>query len=221
MFGDTLMKAEGVRHQYGTREVLRLENWALRTGENQCLLGPSGSGKTTLLSALTGLLRPTEGEVHIAGQALFSLTGVKRDRLRAATIGLVLQDHHLVSSLTLMENLAFAQFIAGRGDDTAWANELLDRLQLRHRRDAKPHSLSRGETQRAAIARATINRPPILIADEPRSALDDDNAHRVISLLTDLCSTCGATLLVATHDSRIRHHFDKRLTLPAPIEAGA
>lgn len=213
--GGPLLEVTGLRHRYGDRLVLSLDDWVLRRGENQLLLGPSGSGKTTLLSVLTGLLTPTEGEVRLDGQRLSELTARERDERRAATFGLVFQDHHLISSLALEDNLAFARYVAGQDSDPAWTNMLLDQLGLADKRQAKPATLSRGEAQRAALARAAIARPPILIADEPSSALDDANTDRILTLMTDLCAHWDATLLVASHDQRLITHFDNRLHLGA------
>ncbi|MEX0300243.1 MAG: ABC transporter ATP-binding protein [Kordiimonas sp.] len=208
-----LVEAFSLKHLYSEREVLRLNHWALRPGERHLLLGPSGSGKTTLISILTGLLQPTSGQVNIAGKTLASLSPKAVDALRAKTFGLVFQDHHLVSSLSLEDNLLLALRFSGQEKDEQWAHQLLALLGLEHLRHCKPSILSRCEAQRAAIARAAICKPPILIADEPTAALDDANTDRVITLFTNLANEWGAALLVASHDSRLSHHFDTRISL--------
>lgn len=208
-----LIEVEGLRHTYGSNEVLFLESWQLQSGTNQLLVGPSGSGKTTLISILTGLMQPSSGTVQVLGQQISGLRTRELDRLRVSVFGLVFQDHHLVSSLSVAENLALAQHFAGQKQDRSWANHLLEQLGLRNKQQAKPASLSAGEAQRAAIARAAVCKPKILIADEPTSALDDKNTEDVVGLLKSLCSLWGATLLVASHDARIKPHFQKCLDL--------
>lgn len=218
---ETLIEVSGLRHTFGNKTVLTLDNWSLMHGENQLLLGPSGSGKTTLLSVITGLLQPTSGDVKLRGQYLSQMSSGQKDKARATSFGLVFQDHHLVSSLTVEDNLAFARFVAGLADDPAWTATLLERLGLAGKKNAKPSTLSRGEAQRAAIARAAITRPPILIADEPTSALDDANTDHVLTLMTDLCEKWGATLLVASHDNRLTSYFSHRLDLAAQTGVAA
>ena len=203
-------------HRYGDRTVLRLKNWQLDAGEHQLLLGASGSGKTTLLSILAGLLTPTEGQVHLCGREITSLPAAARDRFRAAHIGIIFQDHHLISSLTVDENLDLAIGLAGQKRDAEWCTYLLEKLGLRDRKHAKPRQLSRGEAQRVAIARAAAVRAPLILADEPTSALDESNADNAISLLFQIADDYGATLLVASHDRRIMHRFGHLLHLDTP-----
>lgn len=210
---ETLIEVSGLSHDYAGRTVLALDEWCLKEGENQLLLGPSGSGKTTLLSVITGLLKPTAGDIKLCGEYLSRMSPSQKDKARATSFGLVFQDHHLISSLSVEDNLAFARFVAGQDDDPEWTQTLLDRLGLAEKRNSKPATLSRGEAQRAAIARAAITRPPILIADEPTSALDDANTDHVLTLMTDLCKRWGATLLVASHDNRLASYFNHRLDL--------
>ena len=214
----------GVRnlcHRYGDRTVLHLEDWQLDAGEHQLLLGASGSGKTTLLSILAGLLSPTEGRAFVSGQEITSLPGTARDRFRAAHIGIIFQDHHLVSSLTVDENLSLAIGLAGQVRDDDWCNHLLDTLGLMGRRHAKPRQISRGEAQRVAIARAAAVRTPLLLADEPTSALDGANADKALSLLFQIADDYGATLLVASHDRRIMGRFGGMLHLDTPLKAAS
>jgi ABC-type lipoprotein export system ATPase subunit len=182
-----------LRHRYGAREVLNIERFEAAAGEHWLVLGPSGCGKTTLLHILAGLLRPTEGEVLVAGQSLAALSGAALDRWRGRTLGIVPQKLHLIASLPLLDNLLLAQFLAGVPADAGRAREVLEHVQLGERAAARPAQLSHGEAQRAAVARAAVNRPKLLIADEP--------------------TECGATLLVATHDQRARGRFSQRLEL--------
>lgn len=208
-----LIEVAALSHRYGDREVLQIDQWAVSPAEKHLLLGPSGSGKTTLISILTGILQPTSGQVSVLRQELTGLAPKVVDGMRAKTFGLVFQDHHLVSSLSLEDNLSLALHFAGLPNNIAWMHQLLELLNISHLRHNKPSSLSRGEAQRAAIARAAICKPPLIIADEPTSALDDSNTERVITLFTDLVNEWGAALIVASHDSRLKRHFEKQLSL--------
>ena len=216
-----LIEARGIRHSRNGRVVLSLDDWLLRSGEHALVLGPSGSGKTTLINIVTGLLTPTQGELSIAGEPMSRLSSTARDVLRRRTIGLVFQTLRLIPALTVRDNIALAQHIATGASDTAAVSAIIDRVGLTHRADAKPRALSQGEGQRAAIARALIARPRLVVADEPTSALDDANAAAMIDLLFETAEATGATLLVATHDGRIAPRFANRLQLAAPVPVGA
>jgi putative ABC transport system ATP-binding protein len=208
-----LVEAEGLRHRYGSREVLALPSLRLDPGARALLLGRSGSGKSTLINILCGLVTASEGRVLIDGEPMSGLPPAARDALRRRTIGLVFQAIRLIPALSVRENLLLAQRI-GRGRvDTAEVSRLGDAVGLAHRIDAKPRELSQGEAQRAAIARALVTRPRLVIADEPTSALDDHNAETVLDLLFRTAEETGAGLLVATHDNRIRDRFETRISL--------
>ncbi len=211
-----IIKVSDLRHSYGAREILSISDWELTHSENQLLLGPSGSGKTTFLSILTGLLKPTSGNISFHINNEFNLTTEMVGKHIASIFGIVFQDHHLISSLTLEENLRLAQQLSKRKPDTEWADHLLNILGLYSRRKDKPTLLSRGEIQRAAIARAASTKPAIIIADEPTSALDDANCNQVMSLLESLSNEAGSTMLVASHDKRITPYFKKALELQSP-----
>ena len=211
-----LIDAVGVRHRRDGRTVLLLDDWRLRAGEHALVLGPSGSGKTTFINIVTGLLSPTEGRLAIAGEPMSSLAPAARDNLRRRTIGLVFQTLRLIPALSVRDNIALAQHIATGASDPAAVTAMIARVGLAHRADAKPRALSQGEGQRAAIARALITLPRLVVADEPTSALDDANAEAMIDLLFESAEATGATLLVATHDGRIAHRFANRLHLAAP-----
>jgi putative ABC transport system ATP-binding protein len=185
----------------------------LQRDEHCVLLGPSGSGKTTLLHILAGILRPSEGRVFLDGEDLFA--PACGDPARAARIGVVPQKLHLLASLTALDNVRLAQQLIGRRDDAA-ALTLLRQLGLETCRHALPARLSAGEQQRVAIARAVINTPRLVLADEPTSSLDDAAAAAATGLLLDAARSHRALLVVATHDSRIRHHFARVVELRAP-----
>jgi len=208
-----VLSLKRVRHRYGGREALSVEEFHAAPGEHWLVLGPSGCGKTTLLHILAGLLRPTEGEVEVGGQSLAVLSGAALDRWRGRTLGIVPQKLHLLASLSLLQNLQLAQFLAGAPVDDRRAREVLAQVQLGERGGARPAELSHGEAQRAAVARAAVNRPQVLIADEPTSNLDDANCERALELLQTQARECGATLVVATHDRRARVRFAHVLEL--------
>lgn len=177
------------------------------------MLGDSGSGKTTLLNILGGLSRPETGQVNIYGQNLSLLSTSKLDQFRSQYIGFIFQEAHLLKNLTLVENIKLAQSLAGKKVDVSTIELILKQLQLDQKSNAYPNELSRGQLQRAAIARSIINKPALLIADEPTAALDDNNTHRVLKLLLSIAETAGSTLLITTHDKRIKEQFSKMYLL--------
>jgi len=201
-----------VRRRYGGLTV-ELGDWRAGTGERWLLAGPSGSGKTTAIHLLAGVLSPSEGRVTVGGQDLAALSAAELDRFRGLRIGIVFQRLHLIGALSVRRNLALAQSLAGLAVDDARIDEVLDRLALRPRAAAMPETLSGGEAQRCAIARAVLNRPALLLADEPTASLDDANAARVLDLLFAEADACGATLVVASHDARAAARFGLRKEL--------
>ena len=204
---------ENLRHAYDSREVLRVDAWQAGAGEHWLVLGPSGSGKTTLLHVLAAILRPTAGNVSVAGQDLAVLRPAALDRFRGRHIGVVLQRLHLVQSLTVMDNLLLAQYLAGLPRDRARASEVLATLDIASKARAYPHELSFGQAQRVAVARAVVNRPQLLLADEPTSNLDDARCAQAYALLESQARACGATLVIATHDQRIKSRMPNHYEL--------
>ena len=202
-----------VRHAYNGTEVLRVETFAAAQGEHWLVLGPSGSGKSTLLHILAGLLRPTRGEAVVAGQRLNALKPGELDRFRGRHVGIVLQQLHLVSTLTVEKNVLLAQYMAGVAQDRTRVSEVLASLDLAPKAHAYTHELSHGQAQRVAVARAVVNRPELLLADEPTSNLDDARCMQALELLESQARACGATLLIATHDQRITTRIAKQFRL--------
>ncbi|MCY7389061.1 MAG: ATP-binding cassette domain-containing protein [Burkholderiales bacterium] len=198
---------------YGTKAVVSLASLQIETGEHTLLLGPSGCGKTTLLNVLSGIASTLAGRVVINGTALETLSVGDRDRFRGKHIGLVMQRLHLISALTISKNLRLAQQLAGVSVNDGIILGALEKLGLAAMLDRYPRELSQGEAQRVAIARAVINRPALILADEPTSALDDANCLAAIDLLFDQATAYGATLIVATHDQRIKARFERVVTL--------
>lgn len=193
---------------------LRFDALDVKAGDRLLLCGPSGSGKTTLLSALAGLLKPSHGSVRLLGQEMYAMPDRDRDILRGRNFGFVFQTLHLLPYLTLRQNVELAGTLVGKADDRR-VDQILSTLGLIEKAHRKPHALSRGEQQRAAIARAVLNKPSVIIADEPTSSLDDHNAAKVIDLLEIQAAENNAALLIATHDNRIRDRFDNVVTLNA------
>jgi putative ABC transport system ATP-binding protein len=204
------LSVQSVVHRYRDAVALQAPDFALEDEEHCALVGPSGSGKSTLLGILAGILRPSAGTVRLDGEDLHPPRG-RADRWRARHIGMVPQRLHLIESLSAWQNVALACHLAGT--PVASALPLLEQLGLQGRAGARPSALSLGEQQRVAIARAAANRPRLLLADEPTSSLDDDNAERAIALLFDTARRVGALLVIATHDRRIRGRFARIVEL--------
>jgi putative ABC transport system ATP-binding protein len=205
---------DDVAKTYGGRTVVAVRSWAAATGQHSLILGPSGSGKSTLLHLIAGLLRPSRGRVVVAGQDLGALAPAELDAFRGRSIGIVLQRLHLIPALTVRDNLRLARTLAHLPPDAAQIDALIADLGLAALAGARPSRLSQGEAQRVAIARAVVNRPMLILADEPTSALDDANCTAVLALLRAQAEASGATLVVATHDARLKPHFGHRLELP-------
>jgi putative ABC transport system ATP-binding protein len=208
-----MLRLSGIRRRYGAKPVLALARFEAAAGEHWLVLGASGSGKTTLLNLLAGLLAPSEGQIEIGGQVLGALRGAALDHWRGRTVGIVPQKLHLIPSLSVLQNLLLAPYLADLPADRARALALLKSLSLEDKATARPHELSHGQAQRVAIARAVMNRPKLLLADEPTANLDDASCASALELLKAQSRECGATLIVATHDQRARQGFDRRLEL--------
>lgn len=206
-----LIDIEGLAAGYdapsGKQVVVKIDRLNIAQGEHTLLLGPSGSGKTTLLNVLAGLVLPLNGKVNIDGISIGTLTNAQRDKFRSQKIGLVMQRLHLISALNIEDNLSLSQRLAGLPCDIKRINEVLTALQIKNKAHKFPRHLSQGEAQRVAIARAILNHPKIVLADEPTSALDDTNCDAAIGLLFAQAREHGATLIVATHDARIKSRF--------------
>ena len=198
---------------HGSQVVLRDFNLVIAEGEHSLLLGPSGSGKSTLINLICGFLSPNAGTILVAGQPISHVGEARRDSIRRDCIGVVFQSLRLVSALDVLGNVMLAARLAGRSVLQAQALDVLDRLGIGNKARMLPRNLSQGEAQRAAIARALISRPRLLIADEPTSALDERHTTIVADLLMELADAYDVTLLVATHDTRLRQRFDRTIDL--------
>ncbi len=196
-------------------EVLSSINLQIDRGERIAIVGASGSGKSTLLHLLGGLDLPTTGSVWVDGQELSRMSDKKRGLIRNQYLGFVYQFHHLLPEFTAVENVAMPLLI--RGDDTkqakAKASELLEEIGLGHRLEHRPIELSGGERQRAAIARALVTEPNVVLADEPTGNLDENTAHGVFDMMMSLNQRVGTALVMVTHDTSLASKMDKQYHL--------
>jgi len=210
-----MLLVEGLTAGRGGKAIARLESLEVAAGEAALLIGPSGVGKTTLLLALAGLAKVFDGRIVIDGVDPLARKGAALDRFRGRNIGFVFQDIHLIPGLTALQNLLLAPFAAGVAQDRARAISLLGAMGLADKAGRPAETLSRGEAQRAAIARAMLLKPKMILADEPTASLDDEACDTVASLLLQAAVETGAALLIATHDQRLRH----RIMHQAAVEA--
>ena len=206
-----MLEINRLKAGYEDKVIVEVPHLALSTGEHCLILGDSGSGKTTLLCTLAGLLTPLEGEITVNGQNLAGLRGSALDAFRGRNIGMIYQTLHMVSALSVLENVLLTQYAAGVAQDRDKAVGLLERLGIADKINNKPETLSQGQQQRVAIARAAINSPRIIVGDEPTSALDDKACETVMGLLLQLAAFSNASLVIATHDQRIKGHFHHQI----------
>ena len=195
-------------YRYANGPALQFPDVATAQGGVVLLRGPSGSGKSTWLALVAGLLLPTSGTITVAGQPLADLRKSALDVWRAQSIGFLPQKLHLSAALTVHDNLAMAQWAAGQPQREAPIAEALAALGAQDLAARKPSQLSGGQAQRVALARAVLLRPRVVMADEPTASLDDAAAAAALSLLHTTCTRLQATLVIATHDSRVLAFFD-------------
>jgi ABC-type lipoprotein export system ATPase subunit len=208
-----MIAVKDLSFDYGGGSRIHFPDFKIQEGEHYLLLGESGSGKTTLLHLLAGLLRGYQGSVQVASTELASLSESALDHFRGKNIGLIFQRNHLISALSVEQNLLMAPFLAGTKVDHDRIDALLNDLGLTEKRESNVRELSQGQAQRVAIARAILNKPAIIFADEPTSALDDKNCERVIGLLANVATVHKATLVVATHDQRLKDKIPQQIKL--------
>jgi lipoprotein-releasing system ATP-binding protein len=214
------LRAEAVCKSFPTRSrelvILRDISMTLSAGESAVIMGPSGSGKSTLLNILGTLEPPTSGRVTLDGTNPFDLRERELARFRNRRVGFIFQEHHLLPQCTVLENVLLPTLTGKRGaegDNLDRARRLLDRVGLSDRLDHRPAELSGGERQRVAIARALINRPSLLLADEPTGNLDRSTAVTVADLLAEVHREEGAILIVVTHSDRLAERVGRRWEL--------
>ncbi|HAA74241.1 TPA: ABC transporter ATP-binding protein [Candidatus Latescibacteria bacterium] len=199
-----MFSMQNFKHTYIDDSVISVDSLNVPQGGKLLVSGPSGSGKTTFLHVLCGILRPTSGRILVRDQDIYALPESARDRFRGRTIGIVLQQFNLLPALTVIQNLMVAQYAAGLEKDPTRTDALLTSLDIQVHRDTFPNQLSYGQKQRVAIARALVNEPALLLADEPTSGLDDENASRAVDLLIEQSERRNVTLVIASHDDRVR-----------------
>ena len=210
-----MLQTKNLKFSYDGKTLLDFPDINCQKGEEWLLIGQSGSGKTTLLHLLGGLRKPKHGEVIIDGKNIANLSSSALDAFRGKNIGIVFQKPYFVRALNVEENLLLAQQLAGEKQDSQYIISLLEKLNIGHKLKSKTDSLSEGEKQRVAIARALVNRPAVILADEPTSALDDKNCQEVIDLLEKQAEEANATLLIVTHDGRLKDLVKNQIQLTA------
>ena len=210
-----MLSAKEIYKKYGTIEVLKGVDISISNGEIVSIVGPSGSGKSTLLHILGTLDKPDKGEVFLHGDNITNLQGKKLADFRNRHIGFVFQFHHLLPEFSALENVCIPGWLTSRnkGEVRKRAEELLNLLGLSDRLQNKPGALSGGEQQRVAVARALINTPDIVLADEPTGNLDTANARELHQLFFDLRSQFGQTFLIVTHNEELAELSDRKLTM--------
>lgn len=205
-----MLRTEALRYRYPDT-TLRFPDFRLPERGSALILGQSGSGKTTLLHLLAGLRRVQEGHIWLGQTDMSQLSETARDRFRGQHIGLVFQRPHFIQSLSVEDNVRLAAFFGKRPTDRKRARALLDRLGLDGKARKYPKTLSQGEQQRVSIARALMNAPLLILADEPTSSLDDANCQQVAELLREQAAETGAMLLIVTHDNRLKPQFEHQI----------
>lgn len=214
-FCNSMIQAANIHKSFGRVEVLKGVDLSIAAGEVVALVGASGAGKTTLLQIVGTLSRPDAGTVRYDGRDVFALSDRELSRFRNEHIGFVFQLHRLLPEFTLAENVAMPALIAGRSrrESMARAMEMLDYLGLKSRADHRPSELSGGEAQRGAVARALVNRPSVVLADEPSGSLDSQNRAELHKLFFDLRRDMGATFLIVTHDESLAADCDRTVRM--------
>lgn len=205
-----MIEVKDIHKSFGALEVLRGINLRVDTGLVTSIVGPSGAGKTTLLQIIGTLSRPDSGKVIYDNRDILTMRDTELSAFRNRNIGFVFQTHRLLAEFSLLENAAMPALIAGRSHKEAFdeARALLTRMGLAARADHKPAELSGGECQRGAVARALINKPEIILADEPTGSLDSENRRRLHALFFELCRELGTTFAIVTHDENLAADSD-------------
>ncbi|MCG8581157.1 MAG: ATP-binding cassette domain-containing protein [Bacteroidales bacterium] len=208
-----MIYTKGLAINYKGGKQLTFKDLHIDRGQQWLLKGHSGTGKTTLLHILSGILPPSAGIVSIGDVIINELPQSQLDKFRASSIGLIFQKNLFVSSINMYNNLVIGKKLAGQQIDKTKILKLTDELGISALINKMPYQLSQGEQQRFSIARALVNDPKIILADEPTSSLDDTNCERFINSITTLCNKHNVTLLIATHDNRFNEQFQNAIQL--------
>ena len=212
-----MIEVSKLSFSYNPGFSISFPDFRVNKGQHFLLLGESGSGKTTLLHLLGGLLRTYSGSIKVDNVELASLSEGQLDTFRGKRMGFIFQKNHLINALSVEKNLLMAPYLAGLDQNRTRISEVLAGLGLEDKRYGRISELSQGQAHRVAIARAVLNKPAILLADEPTSALDDKNCDRVIHLLMDAAEKNQSTLVVATHDQRLKEKIVNKIILPPVV----
>ena len=208
-----MISTKDITFSYHKDHIFHMPDVFCQAGNTLLVTGNSGKGKTTYLHILAGLLKPDSGQVTIDNMDITKLSEQKTDAFRGKNIGVVFQKSHFIASLTVLENLEMSSWLATGKKHTKRAKNLLEKLDVLDQATKLVSQLSVGQQQRVSIARALMNKPKVLLADEPTSSLDDKNAEKVIDLLENLAKEYQAALLIVTHDSRIKQRFTNQITM--------
>jgi ABC-type lipoprotein export system ATPase subunit len=211
-----ITKGYGEPDTHSYRQVLKDLNLEVDKGEKIAIVGPSGSGKTTLLNLIGALDQPEKGKILFGGKDITGYSKTELANFRNRHLGFIFQLHHLMPQLTLLENVLLPLLPQGKNiskEHKEWAEHLIQKVGIWEQREQKPSQLSGGECQRTAVVRALINKPELLLADEPTGALDEENANALTELLVNLSEEEGVTLINVTHATTQADRMDKKFTL--------
>ena len=213
LYTGPMLETKGLKIRYPKGREINFPDLNILSADRLLIHGPSGCGKTSLINLICGLLTPTSGSVRMLGRDYASMSSSERDHFRGRHIGICLQRPVFIRALSALENLILVQKLAGQHPDAGHCMTRLKSLSLEHTAHRKPHTLSPGEQQRLMFLRALIHRPKLVVADEPSSSLDDANADAVMDLLISQCGEYEMTLLVVSHDARIKSRFNHQILL--------
>jgi len=208
-----MLTCSDLTFEYNNQKKFSFPSFSCAEGDTLLILGNSGSGKTTLLHLLALLLQPKGGSIQINKQEFANLSPKEAAKMRATHLGIIYQKSHFVSSLSVLDNLLLANYLADRAQSTEQAIKLAKSLGFYDLLDKPTSHLSGGEQQRVSIARALMNNPEVILADEPTSNLDDENCEKVINLLENQSKNIGASLVIVTHDQRLKDKFSNKIIL--------
>ncbi len=208
-----MIASHGLTFSYSPLKKFAFPDLRCADREALLILGQSGSGKTTLLHLLALLLAPASGEITLDGQSIQNLTARQAGQIRAQQIGIIYQRAHFVGSLNVLDNILLTNYLANKKQDKDKAAQLAEQLGFAEHLFKKPNQLSQGEQQRVSIARALMNDPSVILADEPTASLDDENCRKVVALLKEQSQSIGASLIVVTHDQRLKEAFGEWVSL--------
>lgn len=208
-----MLNSKSISYSYDGINELCFPDLKLKQSQSLLILGESGIGKTTLIYILAGLLRPNSGTLEINSIKINELNSNEIDRFRGDNIGMVFQFPRFVNNISILDNLCLSQYLSKNKKDVIRATQLLAQVGLEHKKHNKAKELSQGEQQRAAIALSVVKKPKLILADEPTSSLDDVNCAKTISLLKEQAALNNASLIIITHDHRLKSQFNNHIYL--------